>query len=479
MRSSRLFYLFFTSFALLSYEIFLTRIISALFLKYFSVLAISMAMAGLGMAGVLVQVLADRGRWSSDSDRLFGIGCALVASLVFLPFYVVFIPVPNYLLTSIDLFRLLVFVSVCILPFFFGGLILSDAYHRFSSQVGRVYTADLTGAAGGTLAAFFTLRVTGGFSSIGFCATAAALALVMISGSSHRTRRLQAMSILVVVVCLFSIQHFLAVLKFPHPSRKPGVTQFEKWSEMGLTTIARLSSFTGDGLSKKAGMMDPHIFKFISHDYNSSTMAVNPSLAQREMSKVLSQISSFPFHYKPSSEVLILGAGGGKEVYTALASGVEKVTAVEFNRVIVEDIMLGELLDFSGGLYQKDKVVAVVDEARNFLNRVDKKFDVIVPVMGSTPGLVAAGCYLFSSEYLQTVEAYRRYLEHLTARGVFSFVCFFKGFERHIGPPYRVLATIKEVLQKKGLDPPRHMMVVGGEVASSPRSDPAYDGCRR
>jgi hypothetical protein len=125
------------------------------------------------------------------------------------------------------------------------------------------------------------------------------------------------------------------------------------------------------------------------------------------------------------------------------------------------------LENFSGGLYKKEKVEVVVDEARNFLNRNKGKYDVIIPVMGSTPGLVAAGCYLFSTEYLQTVEAYRSYLDHLAPRGVFSFVCFFRGFENRLSAPYRVLATIKETLQEERLDPARHMMVIGGKIAAA------------
>jgi hypothetical protein len=465
----RLLLLFFTSFTLLSYEIFLTRLISALFLKYFSVLAISMAMAGLGIAGVLVQILSDRGRWSTDGGVLFGIGCGLVASLVFVPFYIVLFRIPNYLLTTIDLLGVFIFVTVCIIPFFLGGLILSSAYHRFPCQVDRIYTADLIGAAGGTLSAFFSLRLIGGFSSILFSTITAAMALVMISHSSGRNRRFQAIAILALAICFFLIQNAYSLLKFPHPSRKTGVNQFEKWSEMGLTTVARFSGFTGEGISEKTGPIDPHTFKFISHDYNSSTMAVNPGLARREISKFKNQISSFPFHFRPSSSVLVLGAGGGKEVYTAMVSGAAKVTAVEFNRVIVEDIMLGELKDFSGSLYKKENIEVIVDEARNFLNRNEKKFDVIIPVMGSTPGLVAAGCYLFSTEYLQTVEAYQSYLDHLTPRGVFSFVSFFKeeGYQSRLSSPYRILATIKEVLERNGLDPTRHIIVVGGKLSST------------
>jgi len=428
-----------------------------------------MAMAGLGIAGVLVQILSDRGRWSTDEGVLFGIGCGLVGSLVFVPFYIVLFRIPNYLLTTIDLLGVFLFVTVCIIPFFLGGLILSSAYHRFPCQVDRIYTADLIGAAGGTLSAFFSLRLTGGFSSILFSTITAAMALVMISYSSGRNRRSLAMVILVLAICFFLIQNGYSLLKFPHPSRKPGVNQFERWSEMGLTTVARFSGFTGEGISKKNGSIDPHVFKFISHDYNSSTMAVNPDLARREIPKFKNQISSFPFHFRPSSSVLVLGAGGGKEVYTATVSGAAKVTAVEFNRVIVEDIMLGELKDFSGSLYKKENIEVIVDEARNFLNRNDKKFDVIIPVMGSTPGLVAAGCYLFSSEYLQTVEAYQSYLDHLTPRGVFSFVSFFKeeDYQGRLSSPYRILATIKEVLERNGLDPTRHIIVVGGKLSST------------
>jgi len=270
----------------------------------------------------------------------------------------------------------------------------------------------------------------------------------------------------------FGLNHWGQFAGLPHPSGRKNVNEWEQWSEFGLTTVARKTHFTGVGISEKSKPLSTSLFKAIRHDYNSLTLAVKGDLKGEDLERFKDQLFNFPLQFKEKPRVLVLGSGGGKEVFAALACGAQEVTAVEFNRVIVEDIVQRYLKDFSGGIYRQPKVRVLVDEARNYLNRSRDRFDVILPITGTTPRLLAASCYVFSTEYLQTKEAYRSYLEHLTPKGVFSFKASLKQSElNQFKPHYRMLAAIKEVLRESGRKPQEHILVVGGLVQESFGSD--------
>lgn len=70
---------------------------------------------------------------------------------------------------------------------------------------------------------------------------------------------------------------------------------------------------------------------------------------------------------------LIIGAGGGNDVAGALRSGVRKIDAVEIDPKIYE---IGKKYHPEKP-YQDDRVNLIVNDARAFLKRADKKYDVI------------------------------------------------------------------------------------------------------
>ncbi len=86
---------------------------------------------------------------------------------------------------------------------------------------------------------------------------------------------------------------------------------------------------------------------------------------------------SYDLPYKASNrqaEVLIVGAGMGNDVAAALRNGAKLVDAVEIDPSIIE---LGYELHPEAP-YSDSRVNAVVDDARSFFEKRDKKYDVIV-----------------------------------------------------------------------------------------------------
>ncbi len=83
-----------------------------------------------------------------------------------------------------------------------------------------------------------------------------------------------------------------------------------------------------------------------------------------------------PYRYmsRRPGRVLVLGAGTGNDVATALDEGVDHVDAVEIDPVILD---LGRR-DHPDHPYASPRVTAINTDARNFLNRTDAKYDLIV-----------------------------------------------------------------------------------------------------
>ncbi len=117
----------------------------------------------------------------------------------------------------------------------------------------------------------------------------------------------------------------------------------------------------------------------------------------------------------PKPKVLIIGAGGGVQVSTALMHDPEKVVAVE----IIPDVLgvlSGELQDRVDRVYNDPRVEMVAMDGRHYLSQTDEKFDLIfLPVVDTSITMLRS---LFNSaETLYTVEAFAAMRDHLTENG--------------------------------------------------------------
>ncbi len=109
----------------------------------------------------------------------------------------------------------------------------------------------------------------------------------------------------------------------------------------------------------------------------------------------------------PPKDVLIVGAGTGTDVSIALTEGVEHVDAVEIDP---------KLLQFGRDnnpdrAYQDPRVTAHVNDGRAFLERTDKKYDLILFALPDSLTLVSGASalrlesYLFTSEAMESAQA--------------------------------------------------------------------------
>lgn len=149
------------------------------------------------------------------------------------------------------------------------------------------------------------------------------------------------------------------------------------------------------------------------------------------------EIYEFPYNFIHPQSVLILGAGSGNDAAAALRMGAKDITAVEIDPLIAS---LGKNLHEEKP-YLSNKVHLSIDDARSFIRKTDKKFDLI------TFGYLDAHKVLsqFSSvrldNFIYTKESFRDIKEHLSQNGLVSLT--YLVFREWIGS--KLYATLKEV----------------------------------
>lgn len=127
-----------------------------------------------------------------------------------------------------------------------------------------------------------------------------------------------------------------------------------------------------------------------------------------------------PYRLVPNPEnVLILGAGAGNDVAGALRHGAKHIDAVEIDPVILK---LGERYHPEHP-YSSPRVTIHVDDARAFLRKTKKKYDLIVFGFLDSTTLLSSFSSLRLDNYVYTLESFQEAKQALTDGGtlVLSF----------------------------------------------------------
>jgi spermidine synthase len=121
-------------------------------------------------------------------------------------------------------------------------------------------------------------------------------------------------------------------------------------------------------------------------------------------------------------DVLVIGAGGGNDVTIALARGAKRVDAVEIDPKLYE---LGES-HHPDDPYSDPRVTKHIDDGRAFLERTDRKYDLILFALPDSLTLVQGQSSLRLESYLFTAEAIETARDRLKPGGVFSMYNYYR-----------------------------------------------------
>ena len=508
--------LFLITLATLTYQLLLTRIFSVTMYYHFAFVAVSVTMFGMAVGALLVYGRAALFTSERLQERLaqasLGFAITIVASFLahlWLPFR------PELSLAGVA--TVVVTYAVLSIPFTFSGIVVALALTRFPQQVSSLYAADLAGAAVGCALLGPLLRVTDAPTGIVATAAVAGLGAVLFldrslvafafrrtsgaarslpakAGSHHnsgvRGFRLQPEDQPLRRICLaitllfaaFAVVHTYAVrhdsawlrlvwVKGRYESR-PIV---ERWNPFSRIRVigdpAREIKPSGWGFS---AALPPSLTARELHldiDSYAGTELTGFDGNTATVEHLKYDVTNVVHYLRPSSDVVVVGTGGGRDILSALVFNQHRVTGVEINPSILE-LVNGRFGDFTGHLDRNPRVRFVNDEARSYLARMQEHVGIIQISLIDTWAATASGAFVLTENSLYTLEAWTRFLERLSPRGVLSVSRWY--YADRPGEVYRSAVLAVAALQRLGAARPQdHFAIVR---ASPPAAAGVPDG---
>jgi hypothetical protein len=414
--------LFLVAAATVMFEVVLTRIFSLTMWFHFAFMAISLAMFGLTLGALLVFLRPER--WPDATlERSMGrsaLGLAISMAAVIFLHITLYLPSP-----AVDMLPIiLTFIAVAV-PFVFSGVFICLALTRFPAHIGRLYAADLAGAAIGCLAVVVALRWLDGVGAVLACATLAALAGVFLLRGVANTAALLVTAALGGAAGWTGIhlaRHELAAFEIRHiKSSTQADLDYERWNS--FSRIAVLKPTTSDAvawsLSRRFTAPEGIETRWLHIDSIAGTQLVRFDRDAGKLEFLRWDLPNFVHHLRSRARVAVVGPGGGRDVLTAKLFGQERVVAVEINGDIMR-VVNGRFGEFTGHLDRDAGVSFVNDEARSYLARRNERFDIIQLGFIDTFAATAAGAYVLSENPLYTVEGWKVFLDRLDDGGLLA-----------------------------------------------------------
>jgi SAM-dependent methyltransferase len=447
--------------ATLMYEIALTRLLSVVAWYYLAFVSISTAMLGMTVGALAVHLRPTR--FEGDLVLLLrraavGMGASLPACLVTL------LALPVEMAPALQtFFSFLLFCTVVSIPFVFSGVFICLALTRAPHPMGRLYAADLGGAALGTLCAVLLLQAVDAPSAILMVsALPLAGAAWLTKSGPARARTLGAALLAVAAGGLNSAtaHGIQPIWSKGHLDERTGIL-VERWN-----AISRVRAYAPSkgapplwGASPLAPPQHPEAaYAGIDIDNDAGTFAVRYRGDPAELAFLSYDVTSVGAAFRGGGgDAVIIGVGGGRDVLMVHAAGYERIVGLEVNGAILRTVT-GELRDFAR-LHTVPGVELHEAEGRSWLQRNDRRFDLIQASMVDTWAATAAGAMSLTENGLYTVEAWRLFLDRLKPGGIVCFSRWLNTLFPHETPRLASVA-VAALLEAGVAAPDRHVAIL-------------------
>ncbi|MEM7584174.1 MAG: hypothetical protein AAF560_12375 [Acidobacteriota bacterium] len=451
-----------TTAATIALEIVLTRIFSVVLWYHYGFLIVSLALLGMGLAGVFVYLYPERFPRDKALTVTAAMNAAFAATTVgalLLIYWVV--SVGSHWPLGVG-YRTLIFLAAWV-PFFFGGLAVAVPISRFTDRIGPLYAADLVGAAIGALIVIPLLAVLGGPPSALFCAVLMVLAtccFMMAAGRKRAALAAGLVAALGLVAVGIATETDALRLRYAKNKSEENVIA-EKWNSFSRVAVHREAdkrwSFgwnLGEGAPRRGS-----ITRWIRIDGHAGTPMIGFEGDFEELRYLGYDMSSLGYQLRSPKSALVIGSGGGRDILTAKLLGAENVHAVEINPLVVSFVR-ETFSEFSGSPYDLPGVSWTVADGRNFAAaQGGQTFDVVQLAAVDTTAALAAGALSLVENSLYTVEAFENYYDVLSDDGVLAVTRNW----RHEAPMMALRAAdlVQAAWTNRGHEnPEKHLVIV-------------------
>lgn len=386
---------------LLIYEVTLLRLFGRLLAYHYAGLAASIALLGVGVGGGLAGWKRLEKIGTPSAAGIAAVLAALTPGLVWAVSALTF--VPAYGLAALP-------------PFLVGGFF---TVRLLGGEPGRrtlLLAADLAGSAVGCGLAVAILDAGGPPLAFSVASGLAVFAGILLSAGTLRWGLVAALPM--AAGSAWGIASWAGgFLPVPNDLR---VTKnlYTKLREVQNGELVQ-SFWTSYARTDVVQLDDPK-FRHVFTDGEATTLIprltrpVDPTSPDLETLECRMRIGFLPFQVFSPKTVFVVGVGGGLDAAYALFGGATKVVGVEVNPQTVRAVR--EEADFSADLYSDPRLEVHADEARSFLERDPRRYDMLYLSLTLTNVSTVPG-YALVENYVHTREACRRYLDRVNERG--------------------------------------------------------------
>lgn len=468
--------LFLAAMSTLMFEVLLTRIFSVVIWYHYAFMAISIALFGMTVGAVTVYVLP-RAFTPARAPWLMALFAALFATTTAGAF-VIYLQLPP--MSE----RLSLSVAYCLIsiPFIMSGICICLALTKSPSGVSRLYAADLAGAALGCLLLIGLLNLVDGPTAVLAVSSLAALGAVLFAWAARAGE--SRMPSWVLRSCFFVLAALtvatvagmvaeangkpLLRLTYVKGALEPEPL-YEKWNSFSRVTIFGNPEETSEPFLWTLGSefqprQNLHQLE-IKIDSSAGTMMTGFDGDFSKVEHLKYDITNLAHNARENADVLVIGAGGGRDVLSALAFKQKSVVAVEINENIINAVTR-QFGDFTGHLERYPGVEFVNDEARSYITRLDRRFDILQISLIDSFAATAAGAFVLTENSLYTREGFGLFLRRLKDDGILTVSRWY-----HRGMPgemYRLISLASESLQARGVEHPRKHLFVALRMWDDP-----------
>ena len=459
--------LFFVALATVMYEIVLTRIFSVTMWYHFAFVAISIAMFGMTVGAIIVYLRPKFFTQERVTEHL-ALSAVLFAVSAVVSFLIsIFVPFDGDMSVSGIASTGLTYAIIAV-PFVFSGVCVALALTKFPRRVGKLYAADLIGAAVGCLWVIVTLNVTDGPTAVIAVGSLAGLSAAFFAVRARRRLRQLTVAVALLLAAFAAFHTMLVREQSPLirlqwvKGRAEPKPLYEKWNSYSRVTVygdpTRASVPAGWGLSAtfrpERGVRQLSLFI----DASAGTVLTGYDGNPADLEHLKYDVTNLVHYVRRGARVLVIGVGGGRDILSAILFGQRSVLGVEINHDIIATVN-GRFGGFTGHLDRMPQVQFVNDEARSYIARQQERFDIIQISLIDTWAATAAGAFVLTENSLYTTEAWKLFLDRLSPNGVLAVSRY--HFRSRPDETYRLTSLAHTALTRSGVeDPRRHIVIV-------------------
>jgi hypothetical protein len=374
-----------------------------------------------------------------------------------------------------QLIRLLIIYVLLFIPFFCAANCVGLAFTRFREKISRIYLFDLVGAGLGAIGIVIVLYNLFPASCLGIIlATALTSGAIAALDPNLGSRRALAAGLFACAVS--------AVLLWSFSPHELEISQYKSLSTALLVPETEIIEELSSPLGQIAVVESPEVpFRYAPGMSIMSEREVPPQLGIFTDADSFSAITNFtgntkeiaftdaltqalPYHLLSRPSVLILGSGGGADVLSAIYHNANSVDAVELNPQVAK-LVTETYAEFAGNIFAAQGVTQYVDEARHFVSKGGRTYDLIQVALLDSFAASTAGLYALNESYLYTVEAFGTYMKRLEPSGMLAITRWFKVPPRD---SLKLFATAIDALTSEGVgDPGKRLAMIRGWKTST------------